>query len=75
MYTQQNYAKERLSLNLARLKKGGEKFEIILEKPDKAIELREGKEIDVRDILQSEEIFADAKKGLLAPKTDIKKIF
>lgn len=74
-YARQNYIKERLSLNLARLKKGGEKFEVILEDPDKALELREGKQADVRDILQSPEIFSDAKKSQLAPESDIKKIF
>lgn len=74
-FAPQYYVKERLSLNLARLKKGGEKFEVILQNPDKAVELREGKQVDVKDILQSEEIFEDAKKSKLAPSTSIKKVF
>ncbi len=69
------YVKERLSLNLARLKKGGEKFEIILKDPEKAIELREGKQVDVRDILQSEEVFEDAKKAKFASDSSLRKVF
>ncbi len=74
-FTQQYYVKERLSLNLARLKKGGKKFEIIIEDPDKALELREGKDVNIHDVLQSEEIFSDAKKSELAKEADIQQTF
>ena len=74
-FARQYYVKERLSLNLARLKKGGERFEIILKNPDTALELRAGRNVDIKDILQSEEIFEDAKKAKLAPEASLVKIF
>ena len=37
-HPQQTYDKERISLNIARLKKGGENFEIILDNPKLALE-------------------------------------
>ena len=55
--------KERISINIARLKKGGENFEIVIRDPDKALEFRQGKEVDMRDILEIDRIFKDAKKG------------
>jgi len=55
------------TFNLARIKKGGQLFEVILE-PDKAVELKEGRPVEIRDVLRSENIFSDAKKGLLAPQ-------
>ncbi len=55
------------TFNLARMKKGGQLFEIIVE-PDKAIELKEGRPVEIKDVLRSENIFSDAKKGLLAPE-------
>jgi len=65
--------KERISLNIARLKKGGENFEIVLKDPDLALEFKHGKEISMREILDSEEIFKDAKKGELQSDDKIKK--
>lgn len=59
------FDKERVSLNLARLRKGGEIFEIVID-PDKIIEYRKGKIDDVRVVIHSEQIFNDAKKGMLA---------
>lgn len=72
---QQVYDKERLSLNLARLKKGGERFEIVLREPKLALEFKEGKEVSPRDFLKSEEVFKDAKKGKLASEKEMKDIF
>ncbi|MEM2954357.1 MAG: ribosome assembly factor SBDS [Candidatus Nanoarchaeia archaeon] len=60
---QHAFIKERVSFNIARLKKGGENFEIVLKDPDKALEFRQGKEIDLREILEVFEIWKDAKKG------------
>lgn len=65
--------KERISLNIARLKKGGENFEIVLKDPDLALELKHGKDIDIRSVLESEKIFKDAKKGELQSDDKIKK--
>lgn len=68
------YDKEEVSFNLARLKKGSQDFEIVIE-PDKAVEFKEGRAVDIRDILKSEGIFSDARKGLRAPESAMKQLF
>lgn len=68
------YDKEKISLNLARLKKAGETFEIDVN-PELAIQFKEGEEIDIKDILNAEKIFADAKKGMLASETAMQTVF
>jgi ribosome maturation protein SDO1 len=68
------YDKEEVSFNLARLKKNGENFEIVID-PDKAVEFKEGKNVDIRDILKSEYVFSDAKRGLRASAAEMKKLF
>ena len=65
---------EKVQFNLARLKKEGEIFEIVVE-PSLAIEFKEGKDVDISEILKSEKIFSDAKKGLLASEHKLKEIF
>ncbi|MFH1398894.1 MAG: ribosome assembly factor SBDS [Candidatus Woesearchaeota archaeon] len=65
---------EKISLNLARIKKGGKDFEVVVD-ADLAVQLRAGKAIDVKDVLKSENIFSDAKKGLFAPEHELKQIF
>ena len=63
---------EKIHLNLGRIKKEGENFEIVVD-PDLAIEFKDGKEVDIREVLKSEEVFSDAKKGLLcSEKYDIR---
>jgi ribosome maturation protein SDO1 len=62
------------TFNLARMKKGGKLFEVILE-PEKAVEFKEGKPVEIRDVLRSENIFTDAKNGLLAPEHLFKPTF
>ena len=74
-HPQQTYDKERISLNIARLKKGGENFEIILDNPKLALEYKEGRSISPREFLRSEEIFKDAKKGKLASENEMEKLF
>lgn len=74
-HPQQTYDKEKISLNIARIKKNNEIFEIILDDPKLALSLREGKKIDIRESLRSEDIFKDAKKGLLASSNEMKEIF
>ena len=56
--------KERISLNLAKLKKGGEHFEVIID-PDKIV-LYRSKKAAAREVLMYEKIFSDAKKGFEA---------
>ena len=68
------YDKEKVSFTLARLKKGGENFEIVISDVDNAIKYREGKNIDLKDILQSETIFESASKGIKASDDKIKLI-
>lgn len=66
---------ERVSYNLARLKKGSEKFEIVVD-PDKAIAFKKGEgSFTVREILSSEKIFSDAKKGMVASETLLENVF
>jgi len=65
--------KEKISINIARFKKGGETFEIIIKDPDKALEFRQGKDVNMKDILEIDRIFKDAKKGEVQSETDIKK--
>ncbi|MDD5087134.1 MAG: ribosome assembly factor SBDS [Candidatus Nanoarchaeia archaeon] len=70
----QIYDKERFSLNLAKLKKGGENFEVSIDS-DKAIEFRQGKDIPIEEVIKSENIFSDAKKGLLASENMMQELF
>lgn len=65
---------KQIPLNLARYKKGGKVFEVVVD-ADFAVELREGKSVDMNDVLQSENIFSDAKKGELASENSIKELF
>jgi len=61
-------------LNLAKLKKGGAVFEIQVE-PNLAIDYKQGKEIDIKDVLMSQQIFADMKKGLFASEDKMQELF
>ena len=71
---EQIIGKERAEFNLAKFKSGGENFEIIVH-PEKAIDYKNGKEVDVRDALVYEKIFNDAQKGLLASEHTLEKLF
>ena len=59
---------------IARLKTHGQDFEILVD-CNNALALREGKSIDMRDILAAMKIFSDAKKGLEASESAMKQIF
>ncbi|MEM5872366.1 MAG: ribosome assembly factor SBDS [Candidatus Aenigmatarchaeota archaeon] len=59
---------------IARLIKSGEKFEILVD-PEKAMELRSGKEFPLEELIASEEIFEDARKGTRASNEKINKAF
>ena len=65
---------ERVHFNLARLKKGGQNFEVAVD-ADLAIDFRNGKKIDVESIVKSDKIFSDVKKGTLAPENILHQIF
>lgn len=59
---------------IARLKKEGHNFEILVD-CNNALALREGKDMDMHDILAAMQVFSDAKKGLAASETAMKQIF
>lgn len=59
---------------IARLTKSGEKFEILVD-PEKAMDLKTGKEVALEDVIASEEIYEDSKKGLRASTEKVSKAF
>ncbi|HIK00627.1 TPA: ribosome assembly factor SBDS [archaeon] len=59
---------------LARLSKAGKHFEIYVD-PQLALEVKHGKELDMRSVLASPEVFKDAKKGDKAAESSIKETF
>lgn len=59
---------------VARYKKFGMEFEILVD-PYKAMELREGKDISIDEVVAVEDIFSDAKKGDRASRENIVKVF
>lgn len=59
---------------IARLKTHGQNFEILVD-CDNAISLKGGKDVDMKDVLATEQIFTDSKKGELAPENSLKQIF
>jgi len=74
MDQRKTFEKEHFHINVARLKKGGETFEINID-PGKAVDFKEGKNVDIEDIIKSPEIFADAKDGELASEEVMKNVF
>ena len=52
----------------------GERFEILV-KPKEALALREGKSISLSDVVVSDTIYKDVKKGLKASPASLKKVF
>lgn len=71
------FTHEKVQFNLVRFQKFGKTFEIVVD-PDLAIEFKnkksESKE-ELAELLKSENIFSDAKKGQLAAEEDIQKVF
>lgn len=65
---------ERVSFNLARLRKGGETFELVVD-PDAAITRKEGGSSDLKEVVRAEKVFADAKKGELAAEEKVLAVF
>ncbi|MEM4260039.1 MAG: ribosome assembly factor SBDS [Candidatus Woesearchaeota archaeon] len=68
------FDKEKIHINMAKLKKDDQVFEIVID-PENAIKFRIKEINDVRECLKSERIFLDAKKGIVAPESDLLKIF
>ena len=63
-----------ISVNLVRLKTHGKTFETAIE-PDKAVAYKEGDSIDIDEIVQSDQVFTDMKKGLVASEQELGKVF
>ena len=59
---------------IARLRKGGENFEVLVD-PYLARDLKEGREVDMEELLAAEEVFHDAKKGERVSSEDLMKFF
>lgn len=58
---------------IARLKKGEEHFEILVD-PYAAADIIDGKDIDISQVLAIDAIFKDSKKGTHASEESIQKI-
>ena len=61
-------------ITLARLKKFGQTFEISVD-PDKALFYKKGQITDLDEVLHADNIFLDAKKGMVAPQAELEKVF
>ncbi|MFW6014449.1 MAG: ribosome assembly factor SBDS [Nanoarchaeota archaeon] len=59
---------------IARLKKGGANLEVLVD-CEKAIEYRESKGVSLEDVLATEKIFSDAKKGMVASESQLESLF
>ena len=59
---------------IAKYKKGNLVFEILVD-CENAFKLKHGEIIDMSDVLASDKIFSDSKKGLLASEKDIQNVF
>ena len=59
---------------IASINKKGKDFEILVD-PDKALDLKKGKEVSVQTTLAVNQIFKDAKKGDKSPDSELKECF
>src|SRR3989338_4462950 len=59
---------------IAKLKAQGHEFEILVDCAS-ALALKEGKNVDIHDVLAAMQVFSDAHKGLVASEHAIKQIF
>ncbi len=59
---------------IARYETRGQKFEVLVN-PDLALMVREGKQVNLDDLVISDFIYKDAKKGLKASPESLKKVF
>ena len=68
-------SKERVHLNLARMKKSGEMFEVDVD-PDLAMKFKKNVPgVDIREVLRAEHVFKDAQKGLVASGARLMELF
>jgi ribosome maturation protein SDO1 len=59
---------------IAKLIKGGEKFEILVD-PDKALEFKHGKSVPLKDLVATPDVYNDQAKGDKVSPQDLNKVF
>lgn len=59
---------------IARYERGGERFEVLVD-PELALQVREGKDVEARDLLVGDIVYKDARRGLKASESSLLKIF
>ncbi|MEM2874549.1 MAG: ribosome assembly factor SBDS [Candidatus Hadarchaeales archaeon] len=59
---------------IARLSTQGATFEILVD-PELALALRTGEKVEIKDVIATDRVFKDAKKGLAASEESVKKAF
>ena len=74
MRKQQIYDQEKVNFNLVKYSKFGNSFELVVD-PDLVVEFKENKLEDVLETLKAENVFSDAKKGVLASDENILEAF
>ncbi|MCF7798949.1 ribosome assembly factor SBDS [Candidatus Woesearchaeota archaeon] len=63
-----------ISVNLVRYKTHGKTFEIAID-ADKAVAYKEGDAVDIDEIINSDHVYEDMKKGLQAKEADLTEVF
>ncbi len=61
-------------LGIARLTKGGKRFEIVVD-VEKAWQIKNGINVNIRDVVESPHVYYDIRKGLKASPDDLTKLF
>lgn len=59
---------------VVKLKKEGKHYEILVD-AEKALEFKKGKNVNLDDVLATDEVFYDAKRGTKASESELRKIF
>jgi len=59
---------------IARYKHGGKEFEILVD-CDKALEFKEGKEVNIEDVLATRDVYSDTRAAKHASENDLKQVF
>lgn len=59
---------------IARYEKGGEKFEVLVN-PELALQVREGKKVEPRELLVGDIVYRDARRALKASEGSIQRVF
>lgn len=68
------YDQEKASFNLAKFKKGGEMFEVVID-PDIILQYKKDKNTELRNVVMYEKVFSDAKKGFESSPEELEAVF